>query len=162
MNWFEDIEAEIDKTMRLGSLVNKAFGVKIILHHAETTSAIKELAYYNKGFRFEIFNKWKWYFRYRASLLQVKFPRFYAELIYFDYEIKESEDALKKRRKDIIAARRRKVTIAENQLKEYAKNYTSLFDISTDAKYLKFVEIVEKYKQRLEAAESSDFIPTIL
>lgn len=162
MNWKEDINAEIQKELDKNTLANKAWGVKIILHHSTHHCSTRDTVYYNKGFRFSTFIKWTWYFRYRVALFQVQNPKWCVELVTFDYEMKSTENEIKKRRGDIIAARRRKLTIAKNRLADYVKQYKGLFPITDDPNYIKSMQVVEQYEARLNEAEIVDFTPLVI
>lgn len=162
MNWNEDINAEIQKELDKNTLADKAWGVKIVLHHSTGHCAQRDTVYYNKGFRFQCFMKWKWYFRYRAALFQVQNPKWCVELVTFDYEMKSTNMQIEKRRKDIIAARRRKLTIAKNRLAEYKNTYKGLFPLSEDPDYIKSLQIVTNYEARLNEAEDENFSPHIV
>jgi hypothetical protein len=162
MNWNENIKAAIKAEVASNELGNKAFGVKIVLHHAECHSAIRDTVYYNKGFRFQHFSRWKWYFRYRAALVQVQNPRWCVEVVFFDYEKTPTDTEIEKRRKDIIAARRRNVTIAKEKLAQYEKKYKGLFPITEDPQYIAALESVKNYEIRLNKAEAADFVPKII
>ncbi len=162
MNWKEDVLLEIQKELDKNILADKAWGVKIILHHSTGHCAIRETVYYNKGFRFQCFMKWIWYFRYRAALFQVQNPKWCVELVTFDYEMKSTNMQIEKRRKDIIAARRRKLTIAKNRLADYAKQYKGLFPITDNPNYIKSMQIVQNYEALLKEAERDSFIPILV
>lgn len=40
--------------------------------------SFKKIVY--RGFSFECFNKWKWYFEYRAALEKIKNPRYHIDV----------------------------------------------------------------------------------
>lgn len=161
LNFDEDIEAAIASESNRGNLMEKCWGVKIILHHSTGYSAIQECIYYNKGFRFKTFMRWQWYFRYRAALFQVQNPKYYAELVTFDYEQKPTDVEIVKRRKDVIAARRRNLTIYQNRLSDYEKAYTGLFPIADDPKHQKARRTVDNYEKKLNEAQNATTAPII-
>ena len=78
---------------------NKKFGCQILLHRGKSHESGAESHYFVKGLSFDLFTKYRWYFRYRAALLQVQYPMRYVELRQFDYEHKPEKAELRKRLK---------------------------------------------------------------
>lgn len=128
---------------------DRKFGVKIIMHHDKFMSAIRTTVYYNKGFRFEPFHKWSWYFDYRMVLFKVKNPKFYFEMLYFDYIEVASEDEERIRHKAKITARKRKLTIARNKIENYKSSWDSIFPIDDDPTYLAALLKMMEYETNL-------------
>jgi hypothetical protein len=85
-------------------------------------------------------NKYGWYFRYRAALLQVEYPTQFVEMRTFDYKYKPTYEILLNRKKDLLIAQKGLYTKSVNKLEDYKKEWNSLFPIEEDARYLKTIE----------------------
>ncbi|HPV55484.1 MAG TPA: hypothetical protein PKW61_00030 [Tenuifilaceae bacterium] len=97
--------------------------------------------------RFELRVKYDWYFKYRAALLQIKYPKHTVQTHW------GSEPALGKflenLKRNKIIAKKRKITEFENKLKLAEKNWNSLFPIHEDIFYQKATAKIERLKKEL-------------
>ncbi len=95
--------------------------------------------------RYETRLKWDWYFKYRAALLQVKYPRAEVRIM------SGSQPAQGKTRQQLVAqkikAKKAKVTEYRRKMQLAVMNWNSLFPIEENASYLKALAKIE----RLEA-----------
>jgi len=100
----------------------------------------------------ELSKRWKWYFRYRAALLQVKYPK-------YDVELKYSTSDMKSERQEInllerkITAKRRKVTEYFNKAEMIREKHSELFPLEDNPIYLRLKNIEIKKRQELESLE---------
>jgi len=78
--------------------------------------------------RFDVVCKWDWYFKYRAALLQIKYPKFRVDLIKGSVEasgltaMQLEQKSLKKR----ISTCKRMLTKLSNFIKEYEEEQSKL------------------------------------
>ena len=104
-------------------------------------------------FNDKLCKRWRWYFKYRAALLQVKYPKYDVELKFStsDLQSKEQELNLLERR---IIAKKRKVTEVQNKINLFKKNYSELFSIDENHIFLKLKQIENKKIEELSLLES--------
>jgi hypothetical protein len=133
---------------------NKKFGCQILLHRSKGKDCLPEKMYFWKGYKFETFTKWRWYFRYRAALIQVKYPTRYVELREFDYQYIPEAAELKKRQLDLIIGNKGKLTKTQNNLAAYVKNWDSLFPISDDETFIYTTAKIAEMKEKIRKLES--------
>lgn len=100
----------------------------------------------------EVRTKWAWYFKYRAALLQVKYPRFNVES-YWGHEPAQGK-GLEQIVKNKIKAKKAKVTEYKNKLELAKKTWNFLFPIEQDESYIKAVQKINKLEFELRALES--------
>lgn len=85
--------------------------------------------------RWDLRLKYDWYFKYRAALLQVKYPKFDVQVFW------GREEATGKTKKQLlenqIKAKKAKITSFKNKLAQAEKQWTSLFPITEDNMYKK-------------------------
>lgn len=95
----------------------------------------------------ERFGGWRWYFKYRAALLQVKYPRYYVELNVGSVESsgRTKEEIIKAR----IRAKKGKITEYSNKLYRAEVTHTELFPIKDDLLYQKAASKIERLKIEL-------------
>ena len=100
-----------------------------------------------ENLRFEMATKWKWYFEYRAALLQVKYPKFRVETSW------GHESATGKHLEISLANKKRskkaKITEYQNKLEKYKKQWNSIFPIEDDIAYQNAVKKIERLKAEL-------------
>lgn len=98
---------------------------------------------------FEMANKWNWYFKYIAALLQVKYPKFKVELTPGS-EIAEPDSIIAERHAtNKIRAKKAKITEIENKIKLARENWNDLFPIYDHPSYKKAVEKLNTLKNEL-------------
>lgn len=106
------------------------------------------------GFSFDQFNRWRWYFDYRAALEKVKNPRFHIETT-FGRNVKKIED-LEKNKKNKIRACKAKITEMENKLKRVlAQESSELFSLAEHPLTVKFQKKLDD--KRIELAKYQEF-----
>lgn len=117
------------------------------------TTAHRQTVYFRDELSFELFQKWKWYFEYRAALLRVQNPKCCIELHYGSYDYIPDAQARAKRTKDILTARKAKYTKAHNQLCNIRNNHNSLFPIEDDKYYIEALKKVHQLKMEIRQLE---------
>jgi hypothetical protein len=104
-------------------------------------------SYNNRNLRFEVVQKWKWYFEYLAALQKVKNPKSYVHLsIGSEQPDKKTEYDIMKNRQ---VAKKRKITEYENKLEIAKRKWSSLFPIEEDPLYKKALDKVNRLKNEL-------------
>lgn len=104
------------------------------------------------GMTFEVRTKWGWYFRYRECLMQVKYPKYYVEMKWGNYEPKE-EDDVEISRKNRVEHRRRKITEIERKLQRAREEHSGLFAIEDEPLYQRAVLKLERVRREKEELE---------
>lgn len=119
------------------------YGCKILLHRYVFIGSEPELKHYWSGFKFETYNKWKWYFRYRCALLQVQYPKRFVELVPFNFEYQLPADQIRKRLTDRQRSAKAKITEFTNKIELAKKHWNKLFPIEDDDLYQRAMAKVE-------------------
>lgn len=103
------------------------------------------------GLRFELRMKYDWYFKYRAALCQVKYPKYDIELSW------GNEPASPKHMNDVIkgkiTAKKRVVTETENKLRKAESSWTEIFPIDEHPLYSKAKGKLSRLKLELAVME---------
>lgn len=101
-----------------------------------------------RDLRFELRNKYSWYFKYRAALLQVKYPKLYVDFTWGQEEARGDQIAISienKRR-----AKQRKLTEYRNKLKLAEQEWNSIFPIADDPIYKAAVEKISRLQFEID------------
>jgi hypothetical protein len=99
--------------------------------------------------RWEVRQKYDWYFKYRAALAQVNHPKCYVEVCWGvqDPDVKTAEQLLANK----IVAKQRTLTKYKNLLKKSEETWSSMFPIQEDPIYQKAAAKVDRlYTELLE------------
>lgn len=141
-------------------IADKRFGCKILLHNSKGKGAEPKKMHFWTGLKFDIYNKYRWYFRYRTALLQVQYPMRFVELETFQYDYIPTEIELRKRLKDKITGNKAKLTIWKNKVADYEKgfevtNRNSLFKrlIEADESWQKASAKIRAFEQKIKGLE---------
>ncbi len=106
-----------------------------------------------KGLRFDLRLKYDWYFKYRAALLQVKYPKKYIEVRW------GSEPAVGKTLKQMLkcqlSSKQGQVTKFQNRLNNVIKHWDQLFPIEDDPIYIKCLNKLNRLKLEYENIKAS-------
>lgn len=116
------------------------FNIKVINGNREI---VEYLSW--SGLRFDLRMKYDWYFKYRAALVQVKYPKFQVD-VFWGSEPAQGK-TLWQIRQGRIRAKKAKVTEIKNKLQRAKDNWSSLFPIEDDPTYQRAIEklrVVEK------------------
>lgn len=124
-----------------------------ILFSESGKSALAEVHYFKNEMRVEFFQKWKWYFEYRAALLRVKFPKAYIKLETGPYEYTLPEDKYRQKVKNQYLSDKRQLTKFQNKLNSISKNWNELFPIEQNPNWKKISEKLEWYKIQYESSK---------
>lgn len=100
------------------------------------------------GLKWELRLKYDWYFKYRAALLQVKYPKFEVQTFWGNEPAKGK--TLEDIRKNKIRAKKSKITEYKNKLKKAEASWSSLFPIEDDIDYQKAVKKIERLESELQ------------
>lgn len=124
------------------------FVIKVYESNANRT-AIVVLKWTN--LRFELRVKYDWYFKYRAALLQVKYPKYIVDVSW------GNEPAQGRSLEQIHAARikskKAKITEYTNKLNKITSTWNELFPIEEEENYKKAVAKIERLKCELREME---------
>lgn len=101
--------------------------------------------------RWEVRIKYNWYFKYRAALLQVKYPKFKVEE-YWGHELARGK-SLQQINKNKLIAKKRKLTEWNNKLDRYKTNWNSLFTIEDDIAYKRAILSINKLEFEIRSLE---------
>lgn len=108
---------------------------------------------YWSGYNIEWFQKWNWYFKYCAALLQIKYPKYDVDIKWGAKkpELVEDFNILKQRKaKQDITTCKRMITKYEKAISQYKEiEQLKLIPDWENPKYLKALTTLDKYKHRL-------------
>ena len=117
-----------------------------------------------EGLPFHTRCKFDWYFKYRAALLQVKYPKYYVD---YAWGNQKKQDYARIRLSNLIKAKRRSITLQKSKIEHYtnaiqqAKNqWSMLFDIESDPSYIIAVSQLKNLEQKL--SELQDELLTLI
>lgn len=105
-----------------------------------------------KDLRFDIRMKYNWYFKYRAALLRVKYPKFYIDQRWGKEEINEMspKQQIEYRDKRRKIAVKRKITRFRNAITVYeTEEKLKLIPDFNNPKYLRTIEKLKEYENEL-------------
>lgn len=106
-----------------------------------------------KGMPFKMVQKWDWYFRYRAALMQVKYPRFRVDFVMTSRKaegrsLKRIDIETREKRKIVV---KRVVTKCRNAINKYLEEqHKTLIPNMENPKYLKTIDKLAKYTSELD------------
>jgi len=120
------------------------FNIKVINHKREI---IEFLSW--SGLKWELRLKYDWYFKYRAALLQVKYPKFEVQT-YWGNEPATGK-TLEAILQDKIRAKKSKITQFKNKLELAKATWSSLFPIEDDIDYQRAVEKIKRLEFELRS-----------
>jgi hypothetical protein len=98
------------------------------------------------GLSFELRKKYDWYFKYRAALLQVKYPRFEI-ILNWGHEFNKLPQAQLNNK---IQAKKGQITRYKNLLNDAKRNWNSLFPIEEDIDYNRCLDKIKKIEIELK------------
>ncbi|PRY90599.1 hypothetical protein [Mongoliibacter ruber] len=102
--------------------------------------------------RFEIRNKWDWYFKYRAALAQVQHPKAHVEFKWGHCE--SSQKTLDQQKINKLRAKKGKVTEYKNKLAKVVTKWDSLFPIEEDQRYINTINKIASLEAELKVMEA--------
>lgn len=138
---------------------NKAYNVQDVVHYFVIKvydkiggNLIEFLKWDN--LKWELRCKYDWYFKYRAALAQVKYPKYEVAISW------GNEPATGRTLQEIkvakIRSKKAKVTEFQNKLAKYKGNWDSLFPIDQDVSYINALAKIELLKQEVQCLESEN------
>lgn len=92
-----------------------------------------------ENMRFDIRLKYDWYFKYRAALLQVKYPKYHVDCYWGNEPAQGNQLVISL--KNRITAKKRQLTQCSNKIKLYRLRWHSLFPIDD---YQKINDLIDK------------------
>jgi hypothetical protein len=118
--------------------------IKVINHKREI---IEFLSW--SGLKWDLRLKYDWYFKYRAALLQVKYPKFEVQTHWGNEPA--TVKTLEAIRQDKIRAKKSKITQYKNKLEKAKITWSSLFPIEDDIDYQRAVEKIKRLEFELRS-----------
>lgn len=143
--------------MNIHSTYNRVFFFNIKVMEKRSADNIEFLSW--SGLRWELRIKYDWYFKYRAALLQVKYPRYIVETTW------GSEPAQGKTLEELIAAKsqskratitkyRNKLAAFVQEFETYKSGYSKLFPIEGEVDYKRYVASIELAEAKIKRLET--------
>lgn len=126
----------------------KRYGCRLKLHRKTFNVSNPELIQEWTGYRFKEYMRWKWYFRYRAALLQIENPKRLVEIGEFQYmlDVPLEEKILRKKRE--LAAQKGEVTKWERIHRQSLDNPNDLFGIESNPNYQKALRKLQEKRDK--------------
>jgi hypothetical protein len=110
------------------------------------------------GLKWELRLKYDWYFKYRAALLQVKYPRYEVQTIWGNEPA--TGKTLEEIRKGKISSKKATITKVKNNLtgylgefEQYKMNYSEIFPITDQLKYQEFMTNIGLFNDKIKRLE---------
>ena len=125
-----------------------------ILFSESGKSALANVYYFRNEMRVDFFQRWKWYFEYRAALLRVKYPKGYIKLETGTYEYVLPEDKYLEKVRNSYLSDKRQLTKFKNQLNSICKNWNELFPIEENPDWIRVTKKLEWYQSQYEKSKS--------
>lgn len=135
----------------------KRFGVNLKVYSRRPQEIECECRLW-RGMTLSHLMRWKWFFIYRAALLQIKYPRFEVELSSYSYQLdgRNKEEVLADMRKKRITTCKRMITKISNQLTRYeAEENKKLLPNFENPAYLKAKKKLSNYFRELKELENA-------
>lgn len=109
--------------------------------------------FYWGGLRWDLRLKYDWYFKYRAALLQVKYPRLEVQVTWGNEPAKGK--TLEQIQQSRITSKRSQLTKYRNRLEKAKKSWLSVFPIEEDDGYKKAVEKIKQLETELKTLQNT-------
>lgn len=116
-------------------------------------SALQQCVYFRNEMSVEFFQRWKWFFEYRAALLRVKHPKAYISYRHSPYEYVLPEDKYREKVRNRYLADKRLLTKFQNRLNAVRENWNELFPIEENPEWNKVVEKMNYYQEQLRKSK---------
>lgn len=120
-----------------------------ILFSKSGSQALRETAYFRDDMTVQFYERWRWYFEYRAALLKVKHPKSYVQLNQGNYEYVLPEDELRTKLENKIRAAKSMVTQIDRKMQNLIDNWSELFPIDHHPDWTKIVQKKDYYRLQL-------------
>jgi hypothetical protein len=92
--------------------------------------------------------KWDWYFKYRAALFQVNYPKYKVEVSWGN--LPAVGNSLEQIKKNKLIAKKRKISTYQNKLLAYQNNWNSIFPIEEDILFIKAKNKIDTLKKEIQ------------
>lgn len=104
---------------------------------------------------FDVRLKWDWYFRYRAALLQVKYPKMLVDIAWGNTSNEHSAEVAARNK---LVSLKRKLTKKLNaynlylqEFEDYKNNYSLIFPIENEMKYKEYLHNIDRCDAVIES-----------
>ncbi len=123
------------------------FSIKVLNSKRETVEFVSW-----SGLKWELRLKYDWYFKYRAALLQVQYPKFEVQAQWGNEPATGKTLAQIKNNK--IKSKKATITKHKNNLKKAEQTWNSLFPIHEDQDYQKALAKINRLELELKSLEA--------
>lgn len=110
--------------------------------------------YFKNDMTNEFFNKWRWYFEYRAALLKVQNPKAVVTLEVGAYDFVLPLVLYHKRLKNLISKKKGQLSSLRSKLDYAINNWDELFSIFDHPLYIKVQQKIDKISKEYDALVS--------
>lgn len=138
-------------------LYYRTFYVIIKVHDSKKGETVECLSW--NDLRSELMSKYSWYFRYRAALLQVKYPKLRVE--FNSGAVPAQGKSYEQLLQNKIRAKKSKITQVKNnflgyktEFIAYKNSYSKLFDIKLEAEYQEYLKNIALFENKIQKLES--------
>ncbi len=131
----------------------KRWGCVIQLHRQSYYCSDSKTVHHWTGYKFENFMRWKWYFRYRAALLQVQNPYVLVEIREYQFDIALADKEKERHLRAKLTAAKRKHTEYLNKVEQARQIWQELFPIESDPLFEKVMGKISRLKVRISELE---------
>lgn len=121
-----------------------------ILFSKSGSQSLRETAYFRNDMTVQFYERWRWYFEYRAALLKVKYPKSFVQLNQGNYEYTLPVEELYKKLDNKIRGAKGKITELERKRNELQANWRELFPIEQHPDWPRLLNKIEAYNCKLQ------------
>ena len=124
-----------------------------ILFAESGTAAMAEVHYFRNDMTVPFYQKWRWYFEYRAALLRVKYPKSFIGYEQGSYIYELPENMYKDKVKNIYFSNKRQFCKFNNRLNALKQNWNEIFPIEEHPDYIKIMDKKAYYQKQLNESK---------
>lgn len=132
--------------------------VKILHNCANRYKALAEVAYFKNEMTVPFYERWRWYFEYRAAILRVKYPKAYTELIQGTHEYTPKLHELEKKMQDKIRAKKGQITRFKSELKRVESEWREIWPIEENERYQNTLNKLAQLESELQVLINTKII----
>lgn len=116
--------------------------------------ALAETVYYKNDMTVPFFGRWEWFFKYRAALLQVEYPKAFVEIQSGSYKYVLPSEEQRSLLENRIRSAKGKVTELERKMHNAASHWNEIFPIEQHPLWVNLVEKKKRYEAQLIELEN--------
>lgn len=142
-----------EEVTSVDNVAAKRWGCYVKLHRLPFFASDSKLVFTWDNYTFSQYMRWKWYFRYRAAMLQVQHPKQAVEIIEFHWNLSDKEIEKIAYKNKLVAARAT-LTKLEDKVAAFVANWNLLFPYENEPSYQAALLRIEAQKVKVQELEA--------